>query len=99
MFNRSPGGPEGPLAPTVLSDLLAPGAVRVGVAVADKADAIRQAVALVEGRPEVRDPARVLADVEAREAVMSTGVGQGLALPHARSAAVTGTVAALLVTD
>jgi mannitol/fructose-specific phosphotransferase system IIA component (Ntr-type) len=34
-----------------------------------------------------------------REAVMSTGVGQGLALPHAKTDAVRGTIAALGVTE
>ena len=54
-------------------------------------------MALLDGRPEVDSLARVQADVEARERVMSTGVGQGLGLPHARSSAVTGTVAALVI--
>lgn len=43
----------------------------------------------------VLDPARLAADVRTREDRMSTGVGEGLALPHTRTAAVTHTVIAL----
>ncbi len=45
--------------------------------------------------PEVDDADKLLQDVLAREARMSTGVGHGLALPHARTDAVHGTVMAI----
>ena len=85
-----PDPPMAPLDPTLLAARVA-----VGLEAPDKADALRQMVALVAGAPEVADPDRLVADVAAREARMSTGVGGGLALPHARSPAVTGTVAAV----
>lgn len=78
-----------------LTDLLAPDRVGVRIPVENRAEAVDAAVALVAGCPAVLDPARLAADVAAREAAMSTGVGQGLALPHARTPAVTATVATL----
>lgn len=50
--------------------------------------------ALAATSSAVTSARQLLADVEAREARMSTGVGQGLALPHARTNAVRETVAA-----
>jgi PTS system fructose-specific IIA component len=79
----------------LLSSLLTPDRVRVGLDAPTKADVLRGVVALAATSPAVLDADRLLADVEAREATLSTGVGGGLALPHARSAAVRETVAAL----
>ena len=79
----------------LLSALLAPARVRIGLGAATKADVLRAVVALAATSPAVTDAAALLADVEAREATLSTGVGDGLALPHARSAAVRESVAAL----
>ncbi len=77
-----------------LSSLLTPDRVHVGLDASTKADVLRRVVALAATSPAVTDAAQLLADVEAREAMLSTGVGGGLALPHARSAAVRETVAA-----
>ena len=81
-----------------VAGLLAPERVRVGLPVAGKDEAIEAVVSLLKGAPAVRDLGRVREAVFAREAVMSTGVGKGLALPHARTNAVTDTVAAFAVT-
>ncbi|PAP76898.1 PTS sugar transporter subunit IIA [Rubrivirga marina] len=78
-----------------LADLLAPDRVAVRVSVATREEAVDIAVGLLADCPSVVDPARLAADVEGREALMSTGVGEGLALPHARTSAVTSTVATL----
>ncbi|MFN3596783.1 MAG: PTS sugar transporter subunit IIA [Rubricoccaceae bacterium] len=84
-----------PVAPSrSLASVLAPARVRVGLHAADKDDLLRAMVALVDDAPAVRDAARLLEDVRARETLMSTGVGHGLALPHARTPAVVETVAA-----
>jgi mannitol/fructose-specific phosphotransferase system IIA component (Ntr-type) len=82
------------LAPPTLSDLLAPDRVRVRLPAATKGEVLDQMVALVAAAPAVRDADQLGADVRAREAEMSTGVGAGLALPHARTPAVARTVAA-----
>ena len=81
--------------PPSLRHLLDPSRVTVGASAPTKAEALSALVALLDGHPAVADPARLAADVAAREAVMTTGVGEGLALPHARTPAVTESVAAL----
>lgn len=78
-----------------LADLLAPDRVAVRVPADSRDAAVGVAVGLLADCPAVVDPARLAADVDAREALMSTGVGEGLALPHARTPAVTSTVATL----
>ena len=80
----------------LLTSLLAPERVAVGLAVQTKADLLRRLVDLAATAPAVTDAPRLLADIQAREETLSTGVGDGLALPHARSTAVTETVAALV---
>ncbi|NNF57413.1 MAG: PTS sugar transporter subunit IIA [Rhodothermaceae bacterium] len=79
--------------------LLAPERIQVGLPEHGKDAVIGAVVDLLAGAPEVIDLARVSADVFEREAVMSTGVGKGLALPHARTPGVNGTVAAFAVTE
>lgn len=81
-----------------ISDLLTPETVRVGLAGQEKGEVLDAVIGLIGDNAAVDDLAQVRRDVFAREQQMSTGVGMGLALPHARSAAVTDTVAALAVT-
>ena len=77
-----------------LSSLLVPERVRVGLPVETKEEVIDALVALAATSPGVADAAHLREAVGERERRMSTGVGQGLALPHARTSAVTETVAA-----
>ena len=83
-----------PAAPPV-SGLFPTDHVLVGLDAATKEEVIGALVRAVAGSEAVLDAARLEADVLAREAAMSTGVGHGIALPHARSAATNATVAAL----
>jgi PTS system fructose-specific IIA component len=55
-------------------------------------------VELLAGDPAVKDLDEVRRVVLEREEMMSTGVGKGLALPHGKTSAVTGNVAALALT-
>lgn len=80
-----------------ISDLLDPATVRVGMPGRDKDAVLDALVDLLDGHPAVDDLEQVRADVHARERQMSTGVGKGLGLPHARSGAVRETVAAFAV--
>ena len=73
-----------------LKDLLHIDNIAVGVSAADKADLINQIANLVSGHPDVLNPEEVIEAVLERESVMSTGVGKGLALPHAKTTAVKG---------
>jgi mannitol/fructose-specific phosphotransferase system IIA component (Ntr-type) len=71
----------------LLGDLLKPGRIRVPLVGRDKAAVLRELVALVAadgGGGQFQD---VLRAVEAREAVLSTGIGYGVAVPHGTSPA------------
>lgn len=84
-----------PVADRPFADLLSTATVRVGVDVHSKADLLALLVDAVADDPVVRDRDELLDAVEQREARMSTGVGDGLALPHAYHDAVAAPVAAL----
>ena len=82
-----------------VTSLLSPDRVHVGLAGAGKDDVLASTLGLIDGAEGVTDFARVREDVERRETLMSTGVGKGLALPHARSTGVSSTVAAFATTE
>jgi PTS system fructose-specific IIC component len=71
-----------------IKDLLTPGAIKIGGAPKDKADTIDQLVALMEQQGNINDPETYKKAVLAREAQMSTGVENGVAIPHGKSPAV-----------
>jgi len=76
----------------LLSQLLTPQRIRVPLLAADKQSALRALVAAAAEGGTV-GAADLLVAVEEREAVLSTGIGHGVAVPHGRS----GQVAGLLV--
>jgi PTS system nitrogen regulatory IIA component len=71
-------------SPPVLSDALASGGVHYDVAARTREDVLR---AVVDEMPETDDLDRelLLQIMLAREALASTGVGEGIAIPHVRS--------------
>lgn len=81
-----------------LVSILSPETVVIGLGGDSKTEVIEGIVSLLEGVAAVNDLDGVLSDVLAREELMSTGVGMGLGVPHARTDAVSETVAALAVT-
>lgn len=77
--NRSPGPPN------ALSSHLTEDRIKVPLDSTDKAGILREMCALLSTAAGVADRAdEVLAAVESREAVLSTGVGDGIALPHGK---------------
>ena len=71
-----------------ITDLLTPQSVHVGAEAKDQADAIDQLVALHVAAGNVTDAEGYKKGVLAREADFSTAVGDGIAIPHAKVAAV-----------
>ena len=84
-----------------ITDYLRPEGIRLQVQADDKAAAIHALVELMAACGKLNDPEAFEADVLAREAQGSTGVGGGIAIPHGKSAAVTapGLVAMTLQND
>jgi PTS system nitrogen regulatory IIA component len=66
-----------------ISDLLSPGDVMIDVSVSDKQKLLR-ALAGKAGSIAGVPPEHVLAELQRREELGSTGIGGGVALPHAR---------------
>jgi fructose-specific phosphotransferase system IIA component len=57
-----------------------------------KPDAIKEMVALLAHSPMVKDQEQLLRDIMEREQLVTTGVGYGVAFPHAKTKAVKGIV-------
>lgn len=72
-----------------ITDLLSENAVNLQVKASGKEDVLRQAVDLMAKQGVITDKEEYLAAVLAREEESTTGVGDGIAIPHGRCAAVT----------
>jgi len=75
---------ERPEATPALSAMLAAGGVHHDVPGVDRSAVLREVVSRLPLPPEV-DRAFVTAVLEAREAMGSTGIGDGIAIPHVRN--------------
>ena len=71
-----------------ISDLLSSQSIQIDAAPADKSAAINQLADLMEKGGSISDKQQYLKDVLAREASCTTGLGDGIATPHAKSAGV-----------
>ncbi len=67
----------------LLTELLTPDRIRVPLTAGDKPGALRELTQLLAERAGV-DTAPLLSAVLEREAVLSTGIGHGIAIPHAK---------------
>ncbi|HEU0012238.1 MAG TPA: PTS sugar transporter subunit IIA [Longimicrobium sp.] len=82
----------------LLSELLAPERVRVPLEGTSKDALLEELVGALHQAGVVADAPGVLAAVRAREEVLSTGVGSGVAIPHAKAQGISGLVLAAGVT-
>jgi len=71
-----------------LTDILSPDCVKVPMSATDKPGAIREMVELVHAAGKVQDPQAMLEATLQREATRTTGIGNGLAIPHGKCSAV-----------
>ncbi len=69
----------------LLSELLSAGRVKIPLGSRTKADVLRELVELVGTGRATFDVESVLSAVNARESEMTTGMGDGLAIPHGRT--------------
>jgi fructose-specific phosphotransferase system IIA component len=69
-----------------LSEILKPANIRIGLEATGKQNAIQELVNLLADNGEVADAKKVLESVLERESTRTTGIGNGLAIPHGKSA-------------
>lgn len=87
-----------PTQTTEINQLLSPERIRIGLPGTSKESVIDALVDLLEGHEAVDRLEAVRTAIFERENMMSTGVGKGLGLPHAKTDAVTETVASFATT-
>jgi mannitol/fructose-specific phosphotransferase system IIA component (Ntr-type) len=67
-----------------LTEILKPENIKVPLVSTTKTDAIGELVALLAENKAITDPKKVLDSVLDREATRTTGIGNGLAIPHGK---------------
>jgi fructose-specific phosphotransferase system IIA component len=77
-----------------IASLLEESFIAVNLAVESKEEALMKMVDLLGGSPKVLDLEKVRRAILEREKIMSTGVGHGFAIPHAKVDALSDIVAA-----
>jgi len=87
-----------PTQTTEINQLLRPEQVRIGLPGTSKTGVIDALVDLLGGHEDIDSLEAVRRAIFDREEMMSTGVGKGLGLPHAKTAAASDTVAAFATT-
>lgn len=78
-----------------LTNILDLSCVKVPLSATTKRGAIEELVGVLAHNSAMKDPAAVLSAVLEREATRTTGIGNGLAIPHGKTPAVTGLVMAI----
>lgn len=71
----------------LLTDLVTPERIKIPLASTTKEELLEELVDLLVRSNAVEDPEDVLRAVQEREAVLSTGIGNGVAIPHGKSTA------------
>lgn len=78
-----------------LIDILSPQAISVDLTARTKKDALEEMCRLLAQAGKLPDPSAMVKTLMDREALGSTGIGQGVAIPHGKTAAVPEQAAAL----
>src|SRR5689334_8714721 len=68
-----------------LSDILKPINIKIPLTSAVKSEAIGELVNLLAANGEIGDPKKVIDSVLERESTRTTGIGNGLAIPHGKT--------------
>lgn len=81
----------------MLSELLVPAAISTRLRATTKREAIAELVGLLEDGHGIESQGEILDRVMRREAMMSTGIGNGVAIPHGKARSVDRMIAACAV--
>jgi mannitol/fructose-specific phosphotransferase system IIA component (Ntr-type) len=84
---------------TEINQLLSPDRIRISLPETSKSGVIDALVDVLAGHPSIDSIEAVRRAIFEREKMMSTGVGKGLGLPHAKTDAVQETIAAFATTQ
>ena len=82
-----------------LSELFTDNNIKLGLEAADKETLLDSIIADLDAKGYIKDRTRVINDVVDREKVMSTGIGHGVAIPHAYTDGVDKLVSGFYRTD
>jgi fructose-specific phosphotransferase system IIA component len=78
-----------------LTEILKPHNIKVPLEAKTKTEAIKELIDVLAASGEVTDPQKVLDAVLEREATRTTGIGNGLAIPHGKCTGTTNLVMAV----
>lgn len=78
-----------------ITDILSPKSIGLNIEARDKTEALHQMVELLVAGGAVPDKMTLISVILERERLMSTGIGNGVALPHGKTSAVDRSLAAL----
>lgn len=78
----------------LLTDLLTIERIKIPLQAHTKEDVLRELVQVISAGNAVEEPEELLRAVREREAVLSTGIGNGVAIPHGKSSMVSDLVMA-----
>jgi len=79
----------------MLQEIININSIKVGLIAKDKDDLLKVMVDLAGNSNKLKDKERALKEIIHREEIMSTGIGFGVALPHAKTGAVEDTIIAI----
>ncbi len=82
----------------LLTEILTPDRIKIPLRSTTKGDILEELVSIIADTSAVNDPEEVLRAVREREEVLSTGIGNGVAIPHGKSPSVDELVLAAGVT-
>ena len=85
--------------PVGINQLLDPERIRIRLPGGSKPEVIDALIDLLDGEDAIKDLEAVRSAIFEREEKMSTGVGKGLGLPHAKTSAATDTLLAFATTE
>lgn len=80
-----------------ITDILNKDLIKIKMTADSKDDLLNKMMVLAENSGKIIDSKDARSEVFERESIMSTGVGKGIALPHAKTDAISGTVGALAI--
>lgn len=78
-----------------IHEILSKEAIKIGIEAATKDEALKELVAVLSSVQNIGDQKAILKALSERESLGSTGIGQGIAIPHAKTDKVTELVAVM----